>query len=131
MMDEPECAAWTARVLASLSHEKRRCTYKALTGLLGVPAQSVAQRYLGTPRQAASWVVSTTTGRPTNCTTAQCHPDLPPDPITDPDELRRCVAAFDARGDRSREGTTPDAAPRTGMPSTPWLPPVPDRWGCA
>jgi len=101
MMDNTERREWTRRVLAFLNHEKRRCTYGALAGVLGVPPRSVGRRYLGDIRQEASWVVGKQTGMPTGyppCKLADGFPKDPgdgPAPIDCPGELRRLVARFD------------------------------------
>ena len=84
----------TRRVLAYLNHEKRRCTYGALAGVLGVSAQSVGKA-LGQKRPEASWVVCKATGLPTGYTEDQLAEDLPSKPIECPEELRKRVPEFD------------------------------------
>ncbi len=51
--------------LAVLYRERRRCTYAALAGLLGVGNQGVG-KYRGHHRPAASWVVRKDKGKPTD-----------------------------------------------------------------
>ncbi len=88
-MDRIKGTMW---VLACLNHARRRCTYGALAGILGVANQGVG-RYLGAPRPEASWVVRKDTGKPSNYAPEQmaeglCHGC---EPITNPEELKRLV----------------------------------------
>ena len=62
-------------VLACLDKRKIRCTYGAVAGLLGIQPQDV-ERILGPRRPAASWVVSSSTHRPTGYNPDELHPDL-------------------------------------------------------
>jgi len=97
-MHKAERAAWTKRVLSYLNHAKRRCTFAALGGLLGVTPRLVGQ-YLGRRRKEASWVVSTTTGEPTGYEEDQLAEGLrddPHDPINCPEELHRRVLEFES-----------------------------------
>ena len=97
MMDDAKRKGWTWLVLAFLNHKKRRCTFGALAGVLGVPAQSVGQ-YLGSRRPYASWVVNKKTGYPTGYTLDQLAEGLrddPYDPIDDSEDLRRHVSKFE------------------------------------
>ncbi len=100
MMEDAERGKWTQRVLAYLNHEKRRCTYGALGGVLNVPAQKVGD-YLGMRRPQASWVVCKATGLPTGYTEDQLAEDFPSKPIECPDELRRLVDGHDDGGGMS------------------------------
>jgi len=84
-------------VLAVLNHEKRRCTYGALAGVLGIANQDVG-RYLGCHRPDASWVVLKATGQPSG----DWAPDQlaeglcdGPEPISCPKELCRRVTEFE------------------------------------
>ena len=52
-----------------------RCTYGAVAGLLGIQPQDVG-RILGQKRPAASWVVSSSTHRPTGYKQDELHPHL-------------------------------------------------------
>jgi len=93
VMDKAERVEWTERVLDYLNHEKRRCTYGALGGLLGVHPRGV-EKYLGDPRPRASWVVLRNTGKPGgNYAPDQMAEGLcnGPEPITCPGELWRRV----------------------------------------
>ncbi len=62
-------------VLACLGKRKTRCTYGAVAGLLGIQPRDVG-RILGPRRPAASWVVSSSTHRPTGYKQDELHPDL-------------------------------------------------------
>ncbi|MCY4293119.1 MAG: hypothetical protein OXC72_15370 [Roseovarius sp.] len=91
-MDDTERQNITRRILAVLNHEKRRCTYAALAGLLGIGNQD-AGRYLGSPRREASWVVRKDTGLPTGYSPRDRDKDLlsGPEPIACPHVLQRLL----------------------------------------
>lgn len=98
-MEYSEREKWTQRVLAYLNHERRRCTYGALAGILGLIPRSVGRRYLGKPRPEASRVVLKATGKPSGYCADQMAEALCDgiDPITCPEELRRRVTEFEHR----------------------------------
>lgn len=62
-------------VLACLEMKKVRCTDGAVAGLLGIQPQDLG-RILGPKRPASSWVVSTSSHRPTGFNSGELHPDL-------------------------------------------------------
>ena len=62
-------------VLACLEMKKVRCTDGAVAGLLGIQLHDLG-RILGPKRPASSWVVSTSTHRPTGFNQEEMHPDL-------------------------------------------------------
>ena len=84
-------------VLACLEMKKMRCTDSAVAGLLGIQAHDLG-RILGPKRPASSWVVSSTTHRPTDCGEDETHPDLFRNErvIDDAEELRQFI--YDCRG---------------------------------
>ena len=63
------------KILRALNKHKIRATYGAVGKVLNIPAIAVGSR-LGSRRPEASWVVSSKTGRPTNYSAEDCHPDL-------------------------------------------------------
>ena len=63
------------KILGFLNTVKTRCTYKVVAEILGVSAQSV-RKHLGERRPEASWVVSSTTGHPSDYKDDEKHPDL-------------------------------------------------------
>ncbi|GAA5786321.1 hypothetical protein [Chitiniphilus shinanonensis] len=63
-----------ARITALLEQHTQRATYGAVGGIVGLPAQSVMSGQMKMPRN--SWVVSTTTKRPTGYSPQECHPLL-------------------------------------------------------
>jgi len=91
-MDKAERKKCAKRVLACLNCKKRRCTYGALGGILGVVPRSVGQ-YLGNRRRRASWVVRKDTGTPSSYAPDQLAAGLcdGPKPISCPEKLRRLV----------------------------------------
>ena len=61
-------------ILYALQDARRRATYGAVAGAVGVPAMFVMR---GRPRDPLhSWVVNARTGRPTGYTDDQTHADL-------------------------------------------------------
>ena len=76
------------QILETLDQNKVRATYSAVGALVGVHPRSLAA-HLGNRRPLASWVVSKSTGMPTDYLTANCHKDLQSNPrvIENPDEL--------------------------------------------
>lgn len=62
-------------ILEFLNHEQVRATYGAVADALGVIPRSLGAR-LGARRPAASWVVSTDTGLPTDYSQDEWHPAL-------------------------------------------------------
>ena len=76
-------------IMSRLNAERRRCTYGAAAGVLGIAPAEVGP-LLGERRPESSWVVSAKTGRPVGYSPEQVHPDLErrPDVIGDPEELR-------------------------------------------
>jgi len=77
-------------IIDCLNHEKIRCTYGAVAGVLGIIPQEVEER-LGKPHPKASRVVNEKTGPPSGY---NLHPDLlrKPAPITEARELERLLA---------------------------------------
>ena len=76
-------------ILERLGAERRRCTYGAVAGLLGIAPAEVGP-LLGGRSPGTSWVVSAKTGRPTGYSPEQIHPELElhPEVISGPEELR-------------------------------------------
>lgn len=64
------------QILDALNTHKVRATYSAVASLLGTHPKLLAGEYLGNRRPYASWVVSKTTGMPTDYLPEDCHPDL-------------------------------------------------------
>lgn len=64
------------QVLDALDKHKIRATYSAVASLLGTQPKLLAGQYLGERRPEASWVVSKSTGMPTDYAPEECHPDL-------------------------------------------------------
>lgn len=62
-------------VLACLEMRRMRCTEGAVAGLLGIQPKDLG-RILGPKRPASSWVVSSSTHRPTGYNQDEMHPDL-------------------------------------------------------
>ena len=77
------------QILDTLNAKKVRATYSVVASLLGTHPKSVAGQYLGNRRPYASWVVSKSTGMPTDYLPENCHPDLQCNShvIEDPAEL--------------------------------------------
>lgn len=73
--DEYQRIQKAAELLAYLNIARVRCTYKAFGELLGVPARSVSC-YLGERRREASWVVNSSSFKPTDYNASQKHPNL-------------------------------------------------------
>ena len=75
-------------ILERLGAARRRCTYRALAGVLGVAAAEVGP-LMGDRRPETSRVVSAKTGRPTGYAPDRIHPELEthPDVISGPEEL--------------------------------------------
>ena len=67
--------ASVTEILQCLNDARKRATYGAVAGVLGVPARKVGA-LLGTRRPEASWVVNGDTGLPTDYEQADWHPDL-------------------------------------------------------
>ena len=82
-------APTVGEILERLGAERRRCTYGAVAGVLGITPAQVGP-LLGERTPETSWVVSAKTGRPAGYSPEQVHPDLElhPEVIGDPEELR-------------------------------------------
>ena len=63
-------------ILEFLNEKRIRCTYTALAEAIGTNAPRSVGRYLGRPRQKASWVVRKDKGTPTGYSENERHPDL-------------------------------------------------------
>ncbi|MDA9049971.1 hypothetical protein OAD22_03925 [Pseudomonadales bacterium] len=63
------------KILVYLNKVTTRCTYGAVAKVLGINARSVSQ-LLGEHRPEASWVVSATSGDPTDYLDSEKHPEL-------------------------------------------------------
>ena len=87
--DAADAGLEIGEILSRLGAERKRCTYGAVAGVLGISTAEVGP-LLGERRQESSWVVSSKTGRPTGYSPEQIHPELErhPDVISDPGELR-------------------------------------------
>ena len=87
--DAADAGLEIGEILKRLGAERRRCTYGAVAGVLGITPAEVGP-LLGERRPESSWVVSAKTGRPTGYSPEQIHPELElhPDVISDAEELR-------------------------------------------
>lgn len=76
-------------ILERLGAARRRCTYGAVAGVLGVTPAEVGP-LLGPRGPETSWVVSANTGMPAGYSPDRIHPELEthPDVISGPEELR-------------------------------------------
>src|SRR3954468_16861211 len=64
-----------SEILECLNRTRRRATYGAVAGVLGVPPQSL-EAMLGDRRPEASWVVNSETRLPTDYEQTDWHPEL-------------------------------------------------------
>ena len=94
ILDQPQDAGaapapTVGEILERLGARRRRCTYGAVAGLLGITPAEVGP-LLGDRTPQTSWVVSARTGRPAGYPPERLHPELElnPDVINDPEELR-------------------------------------------
>lgn len=78
------------KLLAFLNNEKRRCTYKAFGGVLGIFQRCVSTQLFGEQDPYLSWVVNSKTGKPSNYEPQNLHPELYTNEyiIRDEEELR-------------------------------------------
>ena len=95
----PSAKKWIQRILTCLKHEKRRCTYGAVAGIIIIANQGVG-RYLGVKSPKTSWVVLKATGQPSGdwapnqLAKGLCNK---PDLISCPNELKKLVCQYEER----------------------------------